>query len=155
MVDKKNNSSNLTVINGDLFVDDRGVLRFVNDFDFSSVKRFYQVENVGLDVIRAFHGHQKEGKYVYVARGSVIFCAVKLDNLENPSKFVPVERFILSDKKPQIIYVPPMHANGFRALEKDTQVIFFSTSTLEESRGDDYRFPVDYWGDHIWRTENR
>ena len=33
------------VLNGGIFVDDRGPLRFVNEFNFEGVKRFYQVEN--------------------------------------------------------------------------------------------------------------
>ena len=32
-------------IKGAVFADDRGFVRFVNEFDFTSVKRFYQFEN--------------------------------------------------------------------------------------------------------------
>jgi len=146
---------NLIKHQGDLAVDDRGVVRFVNDFNFKGIKRFYQLENFDDDVIRAFHGHKKEGKYVYVVRGSIILCAVKIDNFKSPSQNLKIERFILSDKKPQVIFVPPGFANGFKSLEEKTSVIFFSTKTLEQSLGDDYRFPADYWGDKIWETENR
>ena len=62
---------------------------------------------------------------------------------------------LLSDKNPKILFIPPKYANGFRPLELDTRIIFFSTSTLEESEGDDYRFPVDYWGNEVWEVENR
>lgn len=147
--------SETTVHKGDLAVDDRGCLRFVNDFDFQGVKRFYQVENFTKDVIRAFHGHMKEGKYVYVAYGSIILCAVPMDNKTNPDKNAKVERYIISAKKPQIVFIPAQYANGFRVLEDNTQVLFFSTSTLEQSKGDDYRFPADYWGNAIWEVENR
>ena len=63
----------IRVIDGGLAVDDRGTLTFANSFDFAGVKRFYQVENFSTETIRAFHGHKKEGKYVYGARGSAIF----------------------------------------------------------------------------------
>ncbi|MFW9896815.1 MAG: dTDP-4-dehydrorhamnose 3,5-epimerase family protein, partial [Candidatus Thorarchaeota archaeon] len=105
--------------------------------------------------IRAFHGHLKEAKYVYVAKGSAIVAIVELDNVESPSKLQKVERFILSDKNPQILFIPPKYANGFRPLEVDTRIIFFSTSSLEESKGDDYRYPADYWGKRIWKVEDR
>lgn len=145
----------LKILDGNTAVDDRGFLKFVNDFDFEKVKRFYQVENFSLNTIRAFHGHMKESKYVYVVSGSAIVCVVKMTDTKKPSKKVIVNRYILSDKKPQILFVPAGYANGFKPLEKNTKIIFFSTSTLEESKGDDYRFPVDYWGENIWKVENR
>ncbi|EKD44060.1 MAG: hypothetical protein ACD_72C00011G0003 [uncultured bacterium] len=64
-------------------------------------------------------------------------------------------RTVLSARKPQILYIPPGFANGFIALEPDTKVIFFSTSTIIEAQKDDYRYPADYWGKDIWKIENR
>ena len=42
-------NSSTQVLNGGVFTDDRGESRFVNDFDFKNVKRFYQVENHSKD----------------------------------------------------------------------------------------------------------
>ena len=122
------------VLNGGVFVDDRGSIRFVNDFDFKGVKRFYQVENHERGFIRAWHGHKKEGKYVYVARGSA--------GIEMTEDGI-AEKFVLSDKSPKILYIPPGYYNGFQTLEEDTIVQFFSTTTIEESQGDDYRKPYE------------
>ena len=97
----------------------------------------------------------EEAKYVYVSKGSAIVAAVKLDDVDNPSKDLPINRYILSDLKPQVLFIPPGHANGFRPLQRDTRIIFFSTSTLQESKGDDYRYPADYWGKDVWEVENR
>ncbi|SRR5258708_37328573 len=143
------------IIEGGLAFDDRGTLAFVNGFDFAGVKRFYKVTNHSTEVIRAWHGHLKEGKYVYVARGAIILGAVRLEDVKSPSKQTPVQRFVLSDQKPVVVFIPPGHANGFRCLVPDTHIMFFSTSTLDESKGDDYRFAADYWGAHIWNVENR
>ncbi|OHB74648.1 MAG: sugar epimerase [Planctomycetes bacterium RBG_16_59_8] len=140
---------------GGLAVDDRGRLSFVNDFDFRDVKRFYMIENCSTNVIRAFHGHLKEGKYFFVARGSAIVAAVHLDNVESPSRKAEIRRFVLSDRKPAILYVPPHHANGLKALEAGTQIVVYSTSTLQESKNDDYRFPHDYWGMDVWEVTHR
>ena len=140
----------IKIIKGDLKSDERGNVRFINDFHFEDVKRFYQVENATQDVVRAFHAHMKEGKYVYVASGSILLCAVFLDDVNNPSKENKVEKFILNSNNPEIVYIPPSFANGFKALEPNTKVIFFSTSTLEQSLEDDYRFAPDYWGD-VWQ----
>jgi dTDP-4-dehydrorhamnose 3,5-epimerase len=143
------------IIDGGIAVDDRGQLTFANDFNFSGVKRFYMVENFFANTIRAFHGHAKEAKYVLIASGSAIVAAVKVADFSNPDKSEKVNRFVLSSRKPSLLFIPPGYANGFKPLEKDTKIIFFSTSSLEESKGDDYRFPADYWGKEVWEVENR
>jgi nucleoside-diphosphate-sugar epimerase/dTDP-4-dehydrorhamnose 3,5-epimerase-like enzyme len=145
----------LHLISGGIAVDDRGSLNFANEFDFFGVKRFYQVQNFSTSTIRAFHGHLREAKYVYVAKGSAIVAAVRLDDVNNPSKDEKMNRFVLSDKNPQILFIPSKYANGFRPLESDTRIIFFSTSSLEDSKGDDYRYPADYWGENVWEVEDR
>ena len=128
---------NCKVLNGGVFVDDRGPLKFVNDFNFEGVKRFYQVENHERGYIRAWHGHKKEGKYVYVARGSAWIGVVDMENEVN------AERYILSDKSPKVLFIPPGKYNGFQTLEEGTIIQYFSTSTIDESRGDDIRQPYD------------
>ena len=148
-------SQEVRVIEGGLAVDDRGSLSFANGFDFAGVKRFYKVTNHSTEMVRAWHGHLKEGKYVYVVRGAIILGAVKLDDVKSPSSQAPVQRFVLSAEKPTLVFIPAGHANGFRCLVPDTHIIFFSTSTLEESKGDDYRFSADYWGAQVWQVENR
>lgn len=143
------------LIEGGLAVDDRGCVLFSNGFAFEGVKRFYAVENFSKDTIRAWHGHEKEGKYVFVSSGSAIVAAVKMTDTKKPNKKEKIERYILSSRKPSVLWIPSGYANGFKSLEPGTKLFFFSTSTLEESKGDDYRFPADYWGDIIWHVENR
>ena len=139
-------NSKITKIQGGLFTDDRGYLRFVNDFDFTDVKRFYQVENHSKNYIRAWHGHQKEGKYVYVSKGSALIGAVDMKTEE-------IFKITLTSQSPSVLYIPPGYANGFKTLEDNTILMFFSTSTLEESRGDDIRFDYDKW--NIWEENYR
>ena len=134
------------VLEGGVAVDDRGQLSFVNDFDFKDVKRFYMVENHEQGFIRAWHGHKKEGKYVFVPNGAILIGCVNLETEE-------IDRFVLSSSKPQVLYIPPGYANGFMNLQNNTKVMFFSTSTLEDSIGDDIRFEWDKW--NIWNIERR
>jgi dTDP-4-dehydrorhamnose 3,5-epimerase len=139
-------NSKITKTQGGLFADDRGYLRFVNDFDFTGVKRFYQVENHSKNYIRAWHGHQKEGKYVYVSKGSALIGAVDINTEE-------IFKTTLTSQSPSVLYIPPGYANGFKTLEDNTILMFFSTSTLEESKGDDIRFDYDKW--NIWEEDYR
>jgi dTDP-4-dehydrorhamnose 3,5-epimerase len=141
------------LIEGGLAVDDRGELRFVNEFKFDGVKRFYIVNNHQAGFVRAWHAHRREAKYVFVSRGAAIVAVVEIDDWEKPSPNSEVHRFVLSAVKPSILYIPPGYANGFKTLTADTQLIFFSTATLEESRGDDIRYDVYYW--NPWQIVER
>lgn len=135
----------MELINGGLSVDDRGMVTFVNDFNFKGVKRFYLVSNHSKGFIRAWHGHKKEAKYVFVVKGTALVGVAK------PKLGAQWE--ILSDKKPRILYIPPGYYNGFKTLTEDAQIMFFSTKTLKESEGDDMRLPYDHW--NIWDEDYR
>ena len=141
------------LIEGGLAADDRGEVGFVNDFDFSGVKRFYTVTNHKPCFVRAWHAHRHEAKYVTVLRGAAIIGAVKIDDWENPSQDSKVYRYVLSSHKPSVVYIPAGYANGFMSLTEDTLLVFFSTATLEESRGDDVRYDARYWD--IWEIVER
>ena len=94
------------IFKGGLAVDDRGTVSFVNDFNFEGVKRFYTVENHKQGFVRAWHAHKKEAKYVMVVKGSAVIGAVKIDNWENTSKDLKVNRFVLSEKSPSVLFIP-------------------------------------------------
>lgn len=133
------------VIEGGLGVDDRGEVGFVNDFHFDGVKRFYMVSNHRAGFVRAWHAHRKEAKYVTAVQGAAIVGAVAIDNWQAPSKEAQVHRYVISADKPSVVFIPSGYANGFMSLTADTKLVFFSTATVEESRGDDVRFDARYW----------
>lgn len=138
---------------GDLAVDDRGQVSFVNDFDFAGVKRFYTVKNHRSGFVRAWHAHRSEAKYVTVVTGAALVGAVAIDDWERPSKESVVHRFVLAAQKPRVLYIPPGYANGFMSLTDDAHLVFFSTATLQESLGDDRRYDARHWD--IWTVEER
>lgn len=145
------------VINGDLFTDDRGTISFINDFNPTNcgVKRFYTIKDHSIGKIRAWHGHVKEAKYVYVPSGTALIGIVPMEYISETDQYIlhkdKVEKHILSSTKPKILYIPPLYANGFKSLEQGTIITFYSTSSLEESKNDDIRFnwlDVDIWGEN-------
>lgn len=142
------------ILPGGFAVDERGQLTFANGFTFDGVRRFYMVENFCAETVRGFHGHLNEAKFVFVVCGSALVATVRLDDHREPSREIRPCRFVLSDRQPRILHIPAGYANGFRSLEPGTKVIFFSTATLEESKGDDYRFPYDYWGEDVWKVNS-
>ena len=141
------------IIRGGLAVDDRGAVSFVNEFNFNGVKRFYMVENHAQGFVRAWHAHKNEAKYVLVVKGSALIGTVEINDWDNPSKEQKVNRFVLSEKNPAVLYIPKGYANGFMSLAPDTKLVFFSTSTLDESLNDDFRYDSRHWD--IWQVEER
>jgi dTDP-4-dehydrorhamnose 3,5-epimerase len=141
------------LLHGDLAVDDRGEIGFVNDFDFADVKRFYTVANHEPGFVRAWHGHRREAKYVLAISGAALVCCIQIDDWEDPSPDLDVRRFVLSERRPAMLRVPPGFVNGFMTLTAGAKLIFFSTSTLAESLDDDIRFEARRWDP--WHVEER
>ena len=133
------------VFQGSKVFDDRGSLGFINGFNVSEFKRFYLIENHSVNFIRAWHGHLKETKAIIMVKGEALVCAVELDNTTNPNKNNEVTRIVLSATSPSALYIPAGYANGFMTLSTDAKLLVFSSTTVEESQGDDYRFAYDYW----------
>lgn len=143
---KKNNKINKPrLIKGDLHKDERGEVSFINQFKFPNIKRFYIVSNRKSGMVRAWHAHKNEAKYVYALSGEALVATVFVDDWKNPSKTSKVYRFLLSFKKPAILFIPNGYANGFKSLTKDAKLMFFSNKSLGQSRKDDFRFESNYW----------
>lgn len=141
------------LLKGSLVVDDRGEVGFVNEFAFQAVKRFYSVANHRRGFVRAWHGHKKEAKYATVVSGAMLVCCIEIDDWDNPSADLTINRFVLSDNNPAVLFIPPGYVNGFASLTDDAKILFFSTSTVEESLADDIRFPARMWDP--WDVEER
>ena len=154
------------VVAGGIAVDDRGVVRFVNDFDFKAagIRRFYTLMNHEVGYVRAWHGHKKEAKWCSVLSGSAIVCAVPLDEFNTNRSYFntdswllkhPFHRFVLSAANPQILHIPAGYANGFKALEPNTMIVHFSDMAIGESDDDDVRFPANALPMDCWEVKNR
>lgn len=141
---KSGNDSIETII-GDHFVDDRGKIIFYNNLPLLNFKRFYFVSNHMQNFIRAWHGHKNEFKAVSVIRGVAQISVVKIDDWSQPSKDLEIKTVYLSSEKPQFILIPPGSAHGLKTLTAETELLFFSSSSVEESINDDYRYKYDYW----------
>ena len=141
------------LIDADIATDDRGELMFSNNFDMSKIKRFYQITNFKTPFVRAWHGHKYENKYIIVLKGAAMLAVVKINNWKNPNKNLKIEKFVLNDKKPKLLFIPGGHAHGFKTLKSDTRLMVFSTSKVKQSKKDDYRFQSNYW--NPWQIKER
>jgi dTDP-4-dehydrorhamnose 3,5-epimerase-like enzyme len=136
-----------TIIKGGTYSDQRGSMRFVNDFHFKDVKRFYFIKHPDTSVVRAWQGHQFEKKYFYPISGSFVVAWVKIDDFNNPSDDLIPEYHIISAKNSEILSIPKGYANGLKALEPNSELMIFSDMNLEESVNEKIRFPADMWLD--------
>ena len=135
----------MQLIKGNIHNDHRGIIRFVNDFDFEKIKRFYAITHPETNIIRAWQGHKLETKYFYVTKGSFLLNWIEIDNWETPSKDLSINTHTLTDTQSEILIIPPGHVNGFKALQPDSIMMVFSDMLLEDSKEDDYRFPAEMW----------
>ena len=133
------------LIKGSMFVDDRGSISFVNDFDLAEMRRFYVVANHEAGFIRAWHCHVDESKYVMALSGTAILALVYVEDPENPPIDPEIHRYVLTASDPTVLWVPPGYAHGAKTLSADTQLIFFSDASLAESQKDDFRFDAFQW----------
>lgn len=148
------------LIKGSVSVDDRGSVRFVNDFNPSqyNVKRFYQVTNVRPGYIRAFHGHMHETKFAYVPSGSALLGICKIIvNSDGTLELDSPQKYVLSSESPSVLIIPKGYANGFKSLTENTTIMFFSDANLADTLIDDYRFKYDLTEKHkqFWEEDFR
>lgn len=134
-----------TLFVGGISKDKRGSVSYNNNLILRNIKRFYTVQNKKKNYVRAWHGHKIEAKYIICLKGKAKISAVKISNYKKPSKKNNPYHFILNDKLPNVVYVPPGYANGSKSLTKNMKLLILSTSTLNNSLKDDYRFPEIYW----------
>lgn len=136
---------NPKIINGGIHSDVRGSISFVNDFDFSKVKRFYNICHTNTEIIRAWQGHKEESKWFYVSSGSFKVVLIKIDDWSKASQIDSPIEFHLEFSEPRVLFIPGGYVNGFQATTPNSQMMVFSDFTIEESQNDDFRFDKDLW----------
>ena len=109
------------------------------------VVRFYEISPSNTQTVRAWQGHRKEKKWLYCNSGVIIVHLVKLETADHPSQNSLSEKFILNAENPVILQIPSGYANGFKAMAEGSKLLVFSNFSLEESKIDDYRYPVEKW----------
>jgi hypothetical protein len=141
------------LIPGGCSADDRGRVYFANDLDLSGFRRLYFVENFARGTVRAWHAHRHERKWVMAVSGAALACCVEIDDWENPSPDAEVHRFTLDAANPSVLAVPAGYANGAMSLTENAKLLYFSDAGLDQSLGDDVRFPARHWDP--WQIEER
>lgn len=133
------------LITGGKHIDERGCIKFINDFDMSAVKRLYFTEHFTTDVIRAWQAHIVEKRWFLCVEGEFLIKLVKIDDFENPSENLRVFKYYLESKTPQILYIPEGYANGFQAKKENSKLMIFADYALGVNPDDQIRYDKNKW----------
>jgi|SRR5690606_14219419 len=135
----------MNIIRGGISLDNRGQIRYVNEFDMSSIKRFYIIQNSDTELIRGWRAHRIEDRWFYVISGSFEINIVQIDNWDQPSVDLSIHKYNLSAEKLQLVHLPAGYGTAIRALEKNSELLVFANYGLEHASFDNYTWPLDYF----------
>jgi len=122
--------------------DDRGYLFEVlrkTDPHFTEFGQVYVVGSLGRGTIRAFHRHFELWDWFCIVRGSAKFITFDPDvsNLQQPKSWV------LSEKNPSLLVVPPGVFHGWMALEEHTILLSTGSHVYNREKPDEQRVSYD------------
>lgn len=137
--------NDLRYIKGGIAKDERGEIRFVNEFDMSSVKRFYIIKNSDTQLIRGWRAHRIEQRWFYVLSGSFNVDLVKIDDWDNPNPLLPIKSMVLNSIDMKVLHVPSGYGTAFRAVEADSELLVYADYPITNSPLDDYTWKSDYF----------
>ena len=139
--------SRVTVVEGEIFNDERGRISSLNNFHFEGVRRSYFITHPDVSVVRGWHGHQFERKWFYCVKGAFTLALVKVDNWKTPSHDLPAEIYSLSEHESRLVCVPGGYANCLKASEEESVMIVLSDKILSEALEDSWRYDKNMWVD--------
>ena len=131
-----------SILKGNLFQDHRGTLRYNNDFDASSIKRMYLIENKDLSVERAWQGHKIEQRWFSAINGSFLIKIIEPNHWENPSGIKISFDFVLKQNILDFLHIPAGYLTSIKALEEGSQLLVLADYALGEIK-DEYKFPLE------------
>lgn len=139
----------INFINGGRASDNRGSIRFVNEFDMTPVKRFYIIKNADTELIRGWRAHKLEQRWFYVLSGAFSIDFVKIDNWDAPSTDLPIQREMLEASEGRVVHIPTGYGTAVKALEANSELLVFADFGIEHAKEDDHTYPLDYFINRI------
>ena len=133
------------LLKGDIFKDHRGEVRFNNKFNMSEIVRVYEIAPSEVSSVRGWLAHKNETKWLFCAKGRIDVRLVEIDDFQNPSTNTKIELVQLSENKFDVLKVSGGTGMAFKAREIGSRITVFSDLTLEQSKADDFRFPLETW----------
>ena len=128
-------------------IDDRGYLIEIlraSDEHFIKFGQVYLVGDMVRNTIRAFHVHKLLWDWFFISHGSAKFALV--DDRKDSPTYKEINNFVISERKPQLLVVPPGVYHGWMSLEDDTQMVSTASEVYNRENPDEERVPFDSFG---------
>ena len=123
--------------------------------------QIYVVSDWGVNTIRGLHRHQKLFDYFHIIHGSAKFVLIKDEPAPHAPDALAVcmhDEIVMSNKKPQLLIVPPRIYHGWVSLEPDTILLSVASELYDKENPDEERIPYnkyeELWGD-LWKVNPR
>ena len=133
-----------SLISGNCYKDERGQLFYNNDFDTTSIKRIYVIENHSIDFVRAWQGHKVEQRWFGAVQGRFKIQLIAIENWDKPSETLPRLDYILESVTLDVLHIPAGYVSSIQALEEKSKLVVMSDYFIGEIR-DEFRYPADYF----------
>lgn len=122
--------------------DERGEIRFCNEFDLLPFQRFYCISSGKENQIRAWQGHKRERKVFLPLSGKTKIVLVEITDFST-QKVGKITEYMLDFERPELLVVPGGYANGIQFMSHESSIMVFSDLSLQDSKEDDFRFNKD------------
>lgn len=132
------------IIKGNIHQDERGIIRYNNDFHLSAIKRVYTIQNTDTDFVRAWQGHKIEQRWFSAITGSFRIKLIQIDDWENLSSYSEPLEFVLESNGLDVLHVPAGYISSINSLEEESIMLVFADYELGEIQ-DEYRFSKDHF----------
>ncbi|GAA4053984.1 WxcM-like domain-containing protein [Flavobacterium chungnamense] len=118
------------LIFGGCHKDERGIVKFNNDFNMSVIKRMYTIENNTSNSIRGWQGHKIEQRWFIAIVGSFQIDVKPILAFENQDYSQEILSFKLLSNSLDVLHIPAGFVTCIHTLEKKAQLLAFSDFEL-------------------------
>ncbi len=130
------------LILGNCHQDQRGILKYNNQFDASKVKRMYLIQNATREFNRGWQGHKIEQRWFSAMTGKFTIQLIKVDDWKNPDEKLKPFVFELSSEELHFLHIPSGYISCIQAQSEHAKLLVMADYHLGEIN-DDYRFSLE------------
>lgn len=127
-----------------LIADERGWLMEIFRSDWEHFQKFGQVYITAAypHVVKAWHMHKKQTDNIACVKGMIQL--VLFDGRDGSKTKNEVNEFVIGEKNPSLVEVPPRVWHGFKAISEEyALVVNVPTELYNYKEPDEYRLPPD------------
>jgi len=132
------------IIKGGFHTDERGEIRFNNEFNASDIKRIYIIENKEINFVRGWQGHKIERRWFATIQGCFEIKLICIDDWNSPNPFLEPHTFLLDEKCLDILFIPNGYISSIQGRKDNSKLLAMSDHIMGEVE-DEYRFEKNYF----------